>query len=336
MGHEESSVILKDLGPHFPVDVKFIKFPNLGNTCYANALVQAMLNSSHICSYLDEFFTATHSLTLSPTLSKSPLMQFLHIYRQHRSSAHREAVIQPGTFLSAITSAAPSFVMGRQHDSHELYLFLMQSFDETIASINTTFQLNLRPFTTLVSSHSTTHCECLMCAHHSKLEEDFINFYLSIEKRQSLVSRLRDSQMPEYLYGVNKRFCKSCKIPQEMKIHCEYVELPKVAVFQLQRFVLDPVTKNTKKLHDCIPFPSMLTINQTRYELRSVVVHIGAVLTVGHFVAILRISEKWILASDLKLNVLDNNQVEEFFAVGEGANVCSTTAYVLFYEMFGS
>jgi ubiquitin carboxyl-terminal hydrolase 12/46 len=64
-----------------------------------------------------------------------------------------------------------------------------------------------------------------------------------------------------------------------------------------------------------------------------VIVHIGAELTSGHFVAILRIREKWILASDARLSLLKNDQVEEFFLSGEGHSVCSTTAYLLFYEM---
>jgi ubiquitin C-terminal hydrolase len=333
MGNGESSLILKELGPHFPADVKFLKFPNLGNTCYANSLLQAMLNSSHIRAFMETLSQETRSLSISATLTKSLLFSFLAIYREQRLGQHREIVTKPRPFLDAVSSASPPFIFGQQHDSHELYILLMDSFDSTIATLNSTYNLTLPQFTTLVTCHSTTYCQCLMCGSTSTLEEDFINFYLSIEKRQSLVSRLRDSQMPEFLCGLNKRLCRKCGIPQEMKINTEYVRLPPVAVFQLQRFVLDPITKKTRKLHDCIPFPSVLTIHQTKYELRSVVVHIGAVLTSGHFVAILRISEKWILASDMKLSVLDNDQVEEFFAVGEGRDTCSTTAYVLFYEM---
>jgi uncharacterized UBP type Zn finger protein len=84
-----------------------------------------------------------------------------------------------------------------------------------------------------------------------------------------------------------------------------------------------------------VPFPSVLDTGSVLYELKSVVVHIGSHLNNGHFVAIIRIKERWILANDSELTVLRNDEVEEFFAVGEGKHVCSTTAFLLFYEKVG-
>jgi ubiquitin carboxyl-terminal hydrolase 12/46 len=333
MGNEESSVILGRLGPHFPENVKFMKLDNLGNTCYANSLIQALLHSTYLTNFLDGIFRATARLRLSEEVKASLLFEFLSVFRSFQLSATREFEFRPKRFIQAIVDASPDFYIGAQHDSHELFMLLLSSFDETIRSLNSSFSLDLPAFSRLFSCHSTTTCECLMCGAVVRIHEDFTNFYLSVEARQSLVARLRSAQSPEYLHGAGKRFCRRCRIDQEMKIQCEYVTLPDVAVFQLQRFEVDYQTRRTRKVHQGIPFPSMLTINRTNYELRSIVVHIGSQLTSGHFVAILRIHERWILVNDSRISLLRNDQVEGFFSVGEDKNMCSTTAYLLFYEM---
>jgi ubiquitin carboxyl-terminal hydrolase 12/46 len=333
MGNGESSVTLDRLGPHFPESVKFMKLDNLGNTCYANSLIQSLLNSTYLTDFLDNVFRATARLRLSDEVNTSILFEFLSIFRSFRSSRTRQYEYRPKKFLQAVIDASPDFRMGTQHDSHELFMLLLSSFDETINSLNSSFSLDLPAFSSLFSCHSATTCECLMCGAVVRMHEDFTNFYLSIEARQSLVARLRSAQSPEYLHGAGKRFCRRCRIDQEMKIQCQYLTLPDVAVFQLQRFELDYRTGRTRKVHQGVPFPSMLAINHSNYELRSIVVHIGSELTSGHFVAILRIQERWILVNDSRISLLKNDQVEGFFSVGEDKDMCSTTAYLLFYEM---
>jgi ubiquitin carboxyl-terminal hydrolase 12/46 len=333
MGNEPSSILLEKLGPHFPDSVKFMKIPNIGNTCYANALIQALFNSTYFIAWLEAISRPLGFACTSTDVQTSLLVQLLSIYRSLKLSKSREFVARPKLFLDAVVQTCPDLRIGTQHDAHELFMLMLSSFDATIESINSGKPDPLPLFSKLFSCHSITSSQCLMCGYILESLDDFTSFYLSIEQRQSLVARLRSAQSYEYLHGPGKRDCRHCRIPQEMKIQCQYVHLPEIALFQLQRFEVNRYTNQTRKLSQVVPFPSMLTLNETQYELRSVVVHIGPELTSGHFVAILRINEKWILANDERLSLLKNDQVEEFFLSGEDPAASCSTAYLLFYEM---
>ena len=308
-----------------------MRLPNLGQTCYANALIQCLLNSVCVCEFLDSFMVATKGVAADEKRMQSPLLQFVQLYRMKKGAKGRsDKTMSPDAFLQSSRKALPDFVLGRQHDAHELFVCLMSVFDECIMDINAKEGLDVPLFSSLFAGHSMTSCQCLICGETAKNTEDFNNFYISVRRRESLVSRLKKTMLPEYVTGEGKRWCKRCCAKQECKIVTEYDKLPSVALFQLQRFEVDQDGKITK-LPGHVPFPSVLTIGDMTYELRSVCIHIGRQLTSGHFVALLRSSEKWILADDSRLSVLDSDRVEEMFADGP-EDQSLTTAYLLFYD----
>lgn len=332
MGNNSTKPISDELGPNFPKNIHLLKLKNIGNTCYANSLIQALMNSTNVTNYLTEIHKELERHQLPEAIKDSPLCYLYKIFIIKSTAKQRDVLIEPKDFLESVIKQVPDFKIGIQHDSHEFFVYLLSSFDETIQKINSQYNTKFHSFSDLFIYHSITSQQCLMCGNISKTEEDFNCFYLSIKERNSLNSRLKQSQQPEYLQGEGKRFCNKCKIKQEMKIQCKYTKIPPVVVFQLQRFEFNRETCKMTKLHQHIPFPSAIDLNSKHYELKSVVVHIGASLSSGHFIAVLFIHEKWILASDSTLSVLDNHQVEEFFAVGEGKGPTSPSAYLLFYE----
>lgn len=311
-----------------------MKLRNLGQTCYANSLMQCLLNSPSVCNFLETFHKTAESLLLDKKMLELPLFQFVDLYRKKSAiKSGTEKLIIPEDFVKSYTHLLPQFVIGRQHDAHELFVCLLSAFDETIEELNSKHSVELPTFSSLFACHSVTQCQCLMCGYKFTNAEDFNNFYISVKQRESLVARLRNAQAPEFLCGEGKRWCNKCRIRQEMMTVCRYDKLSKIAVFQLQRFEVDIARNTTKKLLGHVPFPSVLPINGLDYELMSVSVHIGANLTSGHFVSILRINERWILANDSHLSVLNNDEVEEFFSAGENGYESSTSAYLLFYEL---
>ena len=171
-----------------------------------------------------------------------------------------------------------------------------------------------------------------MCGNASRDFEEFESFFLSIQERTSLTNRLKVMQTPEYMNGAGKRFCSKCKINQEMKSVMTYTHIPKIVVFQFQRFEYNRKTQNLKKLKEHVPFPSELTFNKRFFQLKTVIVHIGETLTYGHFVALMRINEKWVLASDSRFTLLDDTAVDEYFSCGTVSGSSTPAAYLLFYE----
>lgn len=332
MGNNSTKPIADELGPNFPKNIHLLKLKNIGNTCYANSLIQSLMNSANVTNYLTEINKELEKHQPPDSIKNSPLCLLYKVFVNKSNAKQREILLEPKDFLQSVVKQVPDFKIGIQHDSHEFFVYLLSSFDDTITQINNQYKTSFHPFSDLFIYHSITTQQCLMCGYLSKTEEDFNCFYLSIKERNSLNYRLKQSQQPEYLQGEGKRFCNKCKIKQEMKIQCKYTKIPPVVVFQLQRFEFNRSTGKMTKLHQHIPFPSAIDLNSKHYKLKSVVVHIGSSLSSGHFIAVLFIHEKWILASDSSLSILDNHQVEEFFAVGEGKGPTSPSAYLLFYE----
>jgi ubiquitin C-terminal hydrolase len=125
MGNEPSSLVLEQLGPHFPDTVKFMKIPNIGNTCYANALVQALFNSTYFIAWLE---TLSRPLGHASDTHSSLLAHILSIYSRRKYSKSREFVANPRLFLQAVASTSSDFKIGAQHDSHEIFMLLMCFF----------------------------------------------------------------------------------------------------------------------------------------------------------------------------------------------------------------
>lgn len=333
MGSASSSPLHQDLGANFPKTTKFMRLQNLGNTCYANSLTQAFLNSQRITDWIRQISKELFKTNKNSKYTNTPLFRFSQILKARDSSRNSEITIAPSEFVKIITSLNPELCIGKQNDVHELFVFLIVSFDETISRLNEECQCRFPLFSSMFSAHSVTECQCLACGTTATSQEDFLNFYVSIKERQSLTARLKNAQAPDFIAGNGKRFCNKCKVKQEMKMVCSYDKLPPVAVFQIQRFEVDRVAKTTRKLHGHVPFPNVLKLNDSKYELQSIIVHIGSTLRSGHYVTLLRMHERWILASDTSLKVLDNDDVESLFAVEDTAWQCSTAPYILMYEI---
>lgn len=332
MGNSQTS-ILDELGPDFPKTIKFMKLQNLGNTCFANSILQALFNSKYVLKYFNDVNDEiTYSIELPNNIKDSPFVNILQIYIKKRTQKTPEAVIIPNDFLKSVVDQAPDFVKGQQHDAQELFIFLIDSFDNTINEINEKYHKEIPLFSSIFNACSKSKCQCLNCGTMCVSNEDFNCFYISIKTKNSLTSRLRAALLPEYLQESGKRYCNCCKIRQEMKITTKYTKIPPVAVFQIQRFEYDRYTNEMKKLYDHVPFPSALQLNNCNYQLKTVVVHIGSGLNSGHFVSVMLINERWIMASDTSLSVLNNDEVYEFFSLGENQRYSQPSAYLLFYD----
>lgn len=316
----------------FPESQKFISFSNLGNSCYMNSVLQAILNSKYFILFFENLHTTLKNIDLSDEDKDSLLYNLLCIYRIRKSQKEQTHVISPKLFHENLIKAGIGFTRGRQSDAHELYVALLDNFDNQINKFNSTYKLNIPLFSSLSHARSESCSQCLCCGAESNSSESFVTFFLGIKNKTSLTDRLRALQSPEYLSGAGKRECTICKISQEKRVMTTYPEIPNVLVFQIQRFEYDKVNQQLKKLKNVIPFPSSLVFCDRHYKLSSVIVHIGESLESGHFVALLRVDEKWVLANDANLILMSEVEVEEYFTRGKVPGQSFTSAYLLFYD----
>jgi len=146
--------------------------------------------------------------------------------------------------------------------------------------------------------------KCLECESSTYKKEEFTNIDIPIqcdeEEEESgynfFINRILAS---ETLRDVNKYWCSECSRLNEAQRTVSYEVLPSVLVLQLKRFTTTASRTYVSKLTDYIPTPlEMDCFCQKcrerpdgplhRYRLYSVILHLGASLASGHYIACVR------------------------------------------------
>lgn len=166
---------------------------------------------------------------------------------------------------------------------------------------------------------------CLECETSTYRSETFTNIDipLTFEDGGGTVSVkdlfLREIMASETLRENNKYWCAECSRLNEAQRSVQYELLPRIMVLQLKRFTATGNKNYMSKINDYIPTP--LTMNcfctecinvgvkeqpKHHYRLYAVIMHLGATLASGHYIAYVRASD----ASGDYLNCQRNSTVE--------------------------
>lgn len=341
MGNSESAFIA-DLGENYPPEIKFFRLKNLTNTCYCNSVLQSLLASNHVqrfLEYLDE------DMVKHGKRDKTPLDELCEMNRERwKKDAKRVIVIKPQEFLSTVYRQTEQFTRGFQHDAHELFMFLISSFDESskklIEQKNPTAAANSsKPkhptFARLFEGIRVSSFECQTCGHEQQTRETFTSLDIPIIANSDLQELIEESLCPESLD--NSWTCDHCKEKREAQIRTHMAQAPPVLLVQLQRFKYDRRTGQMAKLSDVVGIPEELFLNSgtgpQRYRLSSIICHIGASIKSGHFLTLLRVKNMWVLANDDQLSVRSEFEVRQLL-MGRGNDPTKAlyVPYVLIYE----
>ena len=227
---------------------------NLGNTCYANAILVCMFSLPELWE-----FPSTSSLLQS-------LRLVLMTMNSHQPS------LRPMKFLTALKNhmtgkQRQAFRWNQQHDPSEVLGYVLDEVRQATHNLQ------------LVSSHLVpTYC-CLSCSHKgtvdgSSTESRIINLQVSESVSKSVQLLLSGSKV--------SRFCASCNRDQLCNEKLTFTILPDVLIFRLTRDQFCR-KKGFKKLRDKVkcdkvvhmPSGDVLTPDITNYNLISVIHHTG-------------------------------------------------------------
>lgn len=149
--------------------------------------------------------------------------------------------------------------------------------------------------------------KCLECESSTFKKEEFTNIDIPIqcdeEEEESaynfFINRILAS---ETLRDVNKYWCSECSRLNEAQRTVSYEVLPSVLVLQLKRFTTTASRAYVSKLTDYIPTPLIMDCfcqkcrdgagpPLHRYRLYSVILHLGASMASGHYIACVRAAD---------------------------------------------
>ncbi|KAL9940750.1 hypothetical protein V8E36_000238 [Tilletia maclaganii] len=183
----------------------------------------------------------------------------------------------------------------------------------------------------------TNETRCMTCETVTSRDESFLDLSIDIEQNSSVTSCLRQFSASETLRSRNKFFCDTCSGLQEAEKRMKVKQLPNVLALHLKRFKYEETVQKYIKLAYRVVFPMQLrlfntsdtTANPDRlYTLFAIVVHIGAGMHHGHYIAIVRVGSRWVSFDDDTVETLDEMDIARYFGDTPGVG----SAYVLFYQ----
>ncbi|CAN8006116.1 unnamed protein product [Ixodes hexagonus] len=291
---------------------------NLGNTCYANSVLQALYMTSRLRNELLQ----TNSIPGGTNLKRlQELFAFLML-------SQRPAV-SPESFLCK--SKPPWFELGEQQDCSEFLRFLVDSLHEEHKAHRlwrpTGDHKGGGTGRTLIEevfggSVKTTY-HCLTCGSDSTNEEAITDLHLAFPEgtvtkgggmdaktyqtrsttkeggsgeepatpRAPSVEDLLESYFePESMEGDNKYHCNTCDALRDARRTVALAEPPRHLILTLMRFSYDNATRTRSKILHNVAYPQLLVLpensglgERAAYALYAVVVHSGTSADRGHY-----------------------------------------------------
>ncbi|KAF9932880.1 hypothetical protein FBU30_007039 [Linnemannia zychae] len=189
----------------------------------------------------------------------------------------------------------------------------------------------------LFEGQLTNEIKCLTCEKTTNRAESFMDLSLDIEQNSSVTSCLRQFSASEMLCHKDKFYCDECCGLQEAEKRMKIQQLPNILSLHLKRFKYQEALQKYVKLSYRVSFPLELRLFNTVddmedpdriYDLNAFVVHIGSGPHHGHYVAVVKHQEKWLLFDDETVETIDESDIHKYF--GDSAQLGS--GYVLFYQ----
>eukprot|EP00929_Paragymnodinium_shiwhaense_P003765 TRINITY_DN1043_c1_g1_i1.p1 TRINITY_DN1043_c1_g1~~TRINITY_DN1043_c1_g1_i1.p1 ORF type:complete len:627 (+),score=128.31 TRINITY_DN1043_c1_g1_i1:140-2020(+) len=332
---------------------------NLGNTCYLNAVMQAL------CS-LREFVGALQAMpkTLPPVAESALFNCTSRILARMTSPDANYGPLSPAMLREQIASAAPMFGGNEQQDAHEFLLeYINQLHDELLTARN-------RVLASKVGGLEEKDVAMPATQLYFDTELEKILVCPSCEATHSVHERFRDLSLdfcaPDGRGKLDlERLLAGYFVKEEVEVRCEtcagstadlvkgLASAPRVLVLHLKRFVPNLATRRYDKQHQsvtcpqwldlkaaCAGEPSTLLVNgrpparpfaereeeaasRPVYSLRAAVAHEGDSPFNGHYVCYARGPAGWRLYNDSVTTSLGPDYVPDA-AFGR-------KAYILFY-----
>ena len=289
--------------------MKIAVFPNLGNTCYLNSVLQCFINDSDFQSLISEY-----DLGLVNELKKIKI----DLEDNGEFNAQMYNLTELLTFFS--------FRRFEQQDAHEcitefLELLIKECpYKSPKLEIATSWdKLNTSPIVPFYHGQLKNCIKCLKCKNVKEIFEEFNSINLNVPLEDSNLTDLFVKYLnkevhedPENLY-----YCETCKSQNMYEKKISLNILPTVLILVLKRY-----TFTGEKISSEVSFGNVLKIRESLtgivkdYKLKSVINHFGNLFT-GHYTNYTSVNDTFLFIDDESVKIKKYN---------------CRDAYILFYK----
>ncbi|XP_062830416.1 ubiquitin carboxyl-terminal hydrolase 12 [Anolis carolinensis] len=348
-----ASALEKEIGPEqFPDNEHYFGLVNFGNTCYCNSVLQAL----YFCRPFREKVLAYKS---QPRKKESLLTCLADLFHSIATQKKKVGVIPPKKFITRLRKENELFDNYMQQDAHEFLNYLLNTVADILQEERKQEKQNGRLPNGCIDSENnnslpdptwvheifqgtlTNETRCLTCETISSKDEDFLDLSVDVEQNTSITHCLRGFSNTETLCSEYKYYCEECRSKQEAHKRMKVKKLPMILALHLKRFkYMDQLHRYTKLSYRVV-FPLELRLFNTSgdatnpdrmYDLVAVVVHCGSGPNRGHYIAIVKSHDFWLLFDDDIVEKIDAQAIEEFYGLTSDISKNSESGYILFYQ----
>ncbi|ORZ08865.1 hypothetical protein BCR41DRAFT_297322, partial [Lobosporangium transversale] len=334
---------------------------------YCNSVLQALYYCKPFRECVLNYQTGAGAMVshypLSPTTpafsihsaSKSMFLCLQDLFQRIQNHSKKTQYFTPTAFVAKVKKENELFRSSMHQDAHEFLMFIMSAITEDIeADIKKSqkeFEDNMpKAFITngsyghkkvwvqkLFEGQLTNEIKCLTCEKTTNRAESFMDLSLDIEQNSSVTSCLRQFSASEMLCHKDKFYCDECCGLQEAEKRMKIQVLPNILSLHLKRFKYQEALQKYVKLSYRVSFPMELRLFNTVdemedpdriYDLNAFVVHVGSGPHHGHYVAVVKHQDRWLLFDDENVETIDESDIHKYF--GDSSQLGS--GYVLFYQ----
>ena len=297
---------------------KMIGLINLGNTCFANSLLQSLF----LCEgYNKEIFEIEHKKDKLLTNYKKILENFNTSRKAFRLTSFmklfRERLDMKGRSQEDAYEALIKFLdylhnrMKTEKDMDELKVKGV-SKKELKMIFNQRYSIINKYFYGLINNQ----IKCTKCGNKTKRIETHKGYQIPLDNITTLKEGLEKYFAAEKIEDYN---CEKCK----ERVTCEKsiipMTSPKYLYINLKRFAYNMKLNRKTKIQKLIDFDEELEYNGKTYELISIINHLGGIRG-GHYTSFNKLGEQWYTADDETISKRPTDKIK------------TRSAYLLLYK----
>lgn len=322
-----------------PIVFKPSGFTNVGNTCYMNSVLQALLSSNYLNTYLLKYLESCISHKINIIEYFSPMMReylriALEIYNTNNNT------YTPTLFKRTLDKNLKAFLGSQQQDGQEFLLAIMNEFIDSSKDKNIGNIINK-----ICGGKYKQMISCTQCYHIEVSRSKFLEITLPIPSDEDINRYAQKNQYGQYgnnyannnmgiynshrinmehcfikfgeremLFGSNKWFCPKCKKKVEAVKKMEIDEVPDLTILTFARF------QGNAKNNIPISIYENINLEGRRLGLIATVNHSGSV-DGGHYTAKIKRNNNWYVANDSAVYPTTINNV-----------ISDSSIYLAFYQ----
>jgi len=206
--------------------MKIIVFPNLGNTCYLNAVLQSFI-------YIKELHEIIKDYDLPFVTCLKEITERIDLTVNNEYNATLCNITKMQQFFS--------FRRFEQQDTHECIIEFLELLVKECpykTKIEDTRILNTSPFVPLFHGQTKTCIRCLQCNTVKNIFEEYNSINLNIPLENSNLTDLFIKYLDKEIHddSDNLYYCETCKSNQKYEKKISLHKLPNVLILVLKRY----------------------------------------------------------------------------------------------------